>query len=168
MFLKLFAQQITRRIPLDTTDKAILGIIQSNFPISSHPYADIGNQVGLDENEVLARVQALEEQGVIRRIGANFQSKRLGWHSTLCAAKVPETAMDTFVEKVNAHPGVTHHYLRDHDLNLWFTMIGPSKDEVARTLAAITEQTGIPILNLPAEKLFKIKVDFAMTDENKS
>ena len=168
MFLNLYAQQINRSMLVDTKDKAILGIIQSNFPISSRPYADIGTQVGLDENEVLTRVQALEKQGVIRRIGANFQSKRLGWHSTLCAAKVPETAMDTFVEEVNAHPGVTHHYMRDHDLNLWFTMIGPSKEEVARTLAAITEKTGIPVLNLPAEKMFKIKVDFAMTQGNKS
>jgi hypothetical protein len=63
---------------------------------------------------------------------------------------------------------VTHNYLRNHDWNIWFTMIGPSKDEVAQTLATITEKTGIPILNLPAERLFKIKVDFAMNDETTS
>jgi hypothetical protein len=63
---------------------------------------------------------------------------------------------------------VTHNYLRNHDLNIWFTMIGPSREEVARNLAAITEKTGIPILNLPAEKLFKIKVDFAMNNEKSS
>ncbi len=153
---------------MDAHDKAILGIIQSDFPITGHPYAVIGDQIGLDENEVLDRVKALKEQGVIRRIGANFQSKRLGWHSTLCAARVPDDSMDTFVAEVNAHPGVTHNYLRNHDWNIWFTMIGPCKEEVARTLAAITKKTGIPILNLPAEKLFKIKVDFAMNDEKTS
>ncbi len=147
---------------MDSHDKAILDIIQSNFPISHRPYADIGNQLGLSEDEVLMRIQALMEQGVIRRIGANFQSNRLGWHSTLCAARVPEESLDTFVAEVNAHPGVTHNYLRDHAWNIWFTMIGPSKAEVAQTLAAITEKTSIPILNLPAEQMFKIKVEFAM------
>jgi DNA-binding Lrp family transcriptional regulator len=153
---------------MDAKDKAILGIIQSEFPITERPYADIGEQIGMKEDEVLARVQNLAQQGIIRRIGANFQSKRLGWHSTLCAARVPETAMDGFIEEVNAHPGVTHNYLRNHDWNIWFTMIGPSKDEVAQTLATITEKTGIPVLNLPAERLFKIKVDFAMNDETTS
>ena len=153
---------------MDSHDKAILGIIQSDFPITKRPYADIGSRVGLDEHEVLARVKALVEQHVIRRIGANFNSNRLGWHSTLCAAKVPDASMDEFVAEVNAHPGVTHNYLRNHDLNIWFTMIGPSREEVARSLAAITQKTGIPILNLPAEKLFKIKVDFAMNDEKPS
>ncbi|WP_462323338.1 siroheme decarboxylase subunit alpha [Desulfoplanes sp.] len=153
---------------MDAYDKAILGIIQSDFPITGRPYADIGDMVGLAENEVLARVNTLMDQGVIRRIGANFQSKRLGWHSTLCAARVPEDTMATFVAEVNVHPGVTHNYLRNHDWNIWFTMIGPSQDGVADSLAAITEKTGIPILNLPAEKLFKIKVDFAMNDEKTS
>ncbi len=150
---------------MDSHDKAILDIIQSHFPVTRRPYADIGKQVGLDENAVLARVKNLVEQGVIRRIGANFQSGRLGWHSTLCAARVPEKKMETFVAEVNALPGVTHNYLRHHAWNIWFTMIGPTKDDVAGTLAGITKKTGIPILNLPAQQLFKIKVDFAMNKE---
>lgn len=147
---------------MDSIDKKILGIIQSDFPITHRPYAQVAQQVGIAEEEVLARVTALHETGVIRRIGANFQSKRLGWHSTLCAARVPEADIDSFVAEVNSYPGVTHNYLRNHAWNIWFTFIGPTKENVAATLASITEKTGISILNLPAENMFKIKVDFAM------
>ena len=147
---------------LDAHDRAILEIIQSGFPLEPRPYAVIGAQVGLSEAETLERVRAMKAKKVIRRMGANFQSAKLGFHSTLCAAKVPDEKFDAFVREVNAHPGVTHNYLRDHAYNVWFTCIGPSREAVAGVLAGITEQTGIPILNLPAERMYKIKVDFRM------
>ncbi len=156
--MDLFCTEFT----MDRLDRKILDIIQSHFPLTSRPYADVGSQVGLTETEVLARVRALQEKGIIRRIGGNFQSRQLGWHSTLCAAHVPEDQIDSFVAEVNAHPGVTHNYLRRHRLNIWFTFIGPSPEDVARELASITEATGIPILNLPASRMYKIKVDFSM------
>ena len=149
---------------MDAYDRKILDVIQSNYPISARPYADVGAQVGLTEAEVLARVRALRHKGVIRRIGANFSSQVLGWQSTLCAARVPEDKVEAFVAEVNRHPGVTHNYLRQHSYNVWFTFIGPSMEAVRAALAEITEATGIPVLNLPAERLFKIKVDFAMED----
>lgn len=147
---------------MDAYDRKILDVIQSKFPISAHPYADVGEQVGLTEAEVLARVRALRQKGVIRRIGANFQSDKLGWQSTLCAARVPEDRIESFVAEVNRHPNVTHNYLRDHPYNVWFTYVGPSMEDVRKALAEIAMNTGISVLNLPAERLFKIKVDFAM------
>ncbi|XPV75278.1 MAG: AsnC family transcriptional regulator [Desulfovibrio sp.] len=150
---------------MDAIDKEILGIIQSGFPLVPRPYAEIAETVGTTEEDVTKRVSALREDGVIRRIGANFQSRKLGWHSTLCAAKVPEDKMDEFVAEVNQHSGVTHNYLRENEFNIWFTYIGPSKEEVIATLDSITEKTGIKVLYLPATKLFKIKVDFKMDDK---
>jgi siroheme decarboxylase len=150
---------------MDTLDRKLLDIIQTNFPLAARPYAEIGRTLGLTEAETLARVRALKERGVIRRIGANFQSRKLGWRSTLCAAKVPPERLDEFVAEVNRHPGVTHNYLRRHDYNVWFTFIAPSWEEVTSALASITEKTGIEILNLPAEKTFKIRVDFPMEEE---
>ncbi|UJX42247.1 AsnC family transcriptional regulator [Desulfovibrio sp. JY] len=150
---------------MDATDKRILDIIQTGFPIASRPYAAIGEAVGLTEAETLARVRALKGKGIIRRIGANFQSAKIGFCSTLCAASAPPEKLDAFIKAVNAHPGVTHNYLRQHALNVWFTMIGPSREDIAEALAAITAETGISILNLPADRLFKIRVDFAMSDE---
>lgn len=150
---------------MDATDKRILDIIQTGFPIAPRPYAAIGEQVGLTEAEALARIRALKASGIIRRIGANFQSAKIGFKSTLCAASVPPEKLDDFTAAVNAHPGVTHNYLRAHALNIWFTMIGPSREAIREGLAAITAKTGIPILNLPADRLFKIRVDFSMSDE---
>ena len=149
-------------VMMDAVDRRILGIIQSAFPLESRPYKVIGEQVGISEEEALARVRSLKERKIIRRLGANFQSAKLGFRSTLCAAKVPEQAMESFVAAVNAQPGVTHNYLRDHEYNIWFTLIGPSWEAVCDTLDGIARQTGIAILNLPATKLYKIKVDFQM------
>jgi len=149
---------------MDRTDKRLLDAIQTDFPLAPRPYAVLGARLGLTEAETLARVRALRQTGIIRRIGANFQSSRLGFTSTLCAAAVPPEALEAFIAVVNAHPGVTHNYLRDHRINVWFTMIGPSASAIRQALGAMAAATGIPILNLPADRLFKIRVDFAMSE----
>ncbi len=149
---------------MDDLDKRLLDIIQSDFPLEARPYAVVGERLGISEDEALARVRALKQSGVIRRIGGNFQSRKLGFHSTLCAARVPEDKLDAFVAEVNRHPGVTHNYLRRHPYNVWFTFIGPSRQEVDDTLAAMRRATGIDILNLPASRMYKIKVDFKMAN----
>lgn len=147
---------------LDAVDRRILGMIQSSFPIAPRPYAVIGEAAGISEEEALERVRSLKKRKIIRRVGANFQSAKLGFRSTLCAAKVPQDSLDGFVSEVNSHTGITHNYLRDHEYNIWFTCIGPSWDAVCDLLDGISGKTGIPILNLPAERLYKIKVDFQM------
>ena len=110
---------------MDVYDKEILNIIQSSFPLDSRPYAIIGEQIGLSEDETLKRVNTLRETGVIRRLGGNFGSRELGWRSTLCAAQVPEDKLDCFISEVNQYPGVTHNYLRENEFNIWFTLIAP-------------------------------------------
>lgn len=150
---------------LDSIDKKILDIIQTNFPLATNPYQIIGEQVGISAKDALEKVINLKKVGIIRRLGANFQSKKLGFRSTLCAAKVPQEKMDVFIKEVNAKKGVTHNYLRDHTYNIWFTLIGSSWDSVCKTLDDITAKTGIDILNLPAKKMYKIKVNFAMEEE---
>ena len=152
---------------MDNIDKKILDIIQTDYPLVSRPYAAIGEQVGLTQAEALARVRAMQGKGIIRRIGANFQSRLLGWKSTLCAAAVPEEKIEDFVAVVNSYPGVTHNYLRRHTYNIWFTFISSTWEDIEESLAAITEKTGVKVLNLPAERMFKIRVDFRM-QENES
>nr|WP_072311444.1 MULTISPECIES: siroheme decarboxylase subunit alpha [Desulfovibrio] len=151
---------------MDNMDRQLLDIIQTGFPLSPRPYAELGQRLGLDEQEVLDRVRGLKARKIIRRLGANFQSAKLGFVSTLCAAKVPQDKMDAFVAEVNAKPGVTHNYLREHDYNIWFTLISPSREETQAILDGITQATGVPILNLPATKLFKIRVDFRMDNDS--
>lgn len=147
---------------LDTLDKKLLDIIQTDFPIEPRPYAVLGERLGIGEEEALARVKNLKSRRIIRRLGANFQSSALGFRSTLCGAHVPEGKLDNFIACVNALPGVTHNYLRKHKFNVWFTVIGPSWEDVCATIDGITKSTGVPVMNLPATKLFKIRVDFPM------
>ena len=146
---------------LDEMDRMILNEIQSHFPIEARPYQVLGEKLGCSEEEALQRVQDLKDREVIRRIGANCNSRKLGYTSTLCAAKVPSRLMERFVEVVNSYMGVTHNYRRDHDFNIWFTLIAPSEEKIERILREIIELTGVgEVISLPAERLFKIQVDF--------
>ena len=146
---------------MNKTDRKILNEIQSDFPISSRPYHDLGRRLNLTEDEVIEAVGRMKDEGIIRRIGGNFHSAHLNFVSTLCAAKVPEDKIDMFVEVVNDYPGVTHNYLRKNAYNIWFTFIAEEMAHIDDALREIAEKTGVTeILNLPAEKMFKIKVDF--------
>ena len=146
---------------MDEIDKSILNRIQSKFPIDPQPYRIIAEELGLVETEVLERVTVLKQRGIIRRIGGNFVPEKLGFVSTLCAAKVPESKIEAFAEAVNRHPGVTHNYQRDNDYNIWFTFIAPSMADIEDRLARIARETGIEeILNLPATRVFKIRAHF--------
>lgn len=148
---------------VDEIDKRLLDIIQSDFPLESRPYLIIGEKLGVSEQEALARTNALRASGIIRRIGANFQSAKVGFVSSLCAAKVPSEKLDAFVELVNSYEGVTHNYERDHEYNVWFTLITRDAEERRRILAEIGERSGVTPLDLPAARLFKIRVDFRMS-----
>jgi DNA-binding Lrp family transcriptional regulator len=148
-------------VQMDRLDKSILNRIQTNFPLTSRPYATIARELGTSEAEVLARVARLKENDVIRRIGGNFVPGKVGFVSTLCTAQVPEEKIERFAETVNAYPGVTHNYLRGNAFNVWFTFIAPSMETIRAHLARISEKTGVKrILNLPATHVFKIKAKF--------
>ncbi len=146
---------------LDDTDKAIINRIQSEFPITSRPFLTVAEELDLTEKEVLARVARLKKEGIIRRIGGNFVPGKLGFVSTLCAARVPADKIERFAAVVNRYPGVTHNYQRDNHYNVWFTFISPSMVEIEANLKKITTETGVnDILNLPATRVFKIKAQF--------
>ena len=141
----------------------VLDLIQSGFPLESDPYGVIAAQLGATRGDVLEAVASLRAEGTIRRLGASFSSKKLGYSSTLCALAVPGDAneVDRVAAIVNAYPNITHNYLRTNRYNLWFTIIARGPEEVARILAEIEEKSGCTnALNLPATALYKIKVDF--------
>jgi DNA-binding Lrp family transcriptional regulator len=148
-------------ILLDDIDKAIINRIQSNFPITSRPYLTLANELDLTEKDLLNRVSRLKKIGIIRRIGGNFVPAKLGFVSTLCAARVPADKVEHFAAVVNRYPGVTHNYQRNNEYNVWFTFISPSMEEIEANLKKIAEETEVnDILNLPATKVFKIKAQF--------
>jgi DNA-binding Lrp family transcriptional regulator len=146
---------------MDAIDKRLLNLIQEDFPIAAEPFRLVGEQLGIGEAEVRERIGRLKQAGIIRRIGAVFDPRQLGFASTLCAARVPEEKVRAFVEIVNARPGVTHNYRREHDYNVWFTLIAPGEEALAVELSGIKRETGIDdILSLRAVRTFKINARF--------
>jgi siroheme decarboxylase len=146
---------------MDETDKRILNILQSGFPLTAEPFAEIARQVGISENETLERVGRMKDSGVIRRIGAIFESRKLGFASALCAARVPESSLPAFVKTVNAYTGVTHNYRRNHPYNVWFTCIAPTAEALGAFLDDLRDKTNVrDILCMRAVKTFKVNAQF--------
>ena len=144
---------------IDQMDKQLLNLIQSDFPITERPFQDLGQQLGISEEEVLERITELSHSGVIRRLGGLFDSRRVGYKGTLCALQVPEAEIEQVAEVVNSYPGITHNYLRSHDYNMWFTLLAPSDERINDILNEIKAKTGLHnMLILPALEIYKVLV----------
>lgn len=150
--------------PMDGVEARVLTRIQRDFPVVSRPFAALGEELGLTEDEVRSAVTRLSERRLIRSLGPVFDPRALGYVSTLCAASVPAEKVDTVAAIINARPEVTHNYLRAHPVNLWFTVIAQPEARLAQIIAELERDTGLVIHNLPAERLFKIRVEFDFTD----
>ncbi len=148
---------------MDEINKQLITLIQSDFPITDRPYAAIGRQLGISEQEVISRIEEIMKSGEIRRLGASFDSRRLGYTSTLCALHVPREKLEKAVAAINSYHNVTHNYERNHYYNVWFTLIAPSRERIGEILMEIEKAAGVgPVLDLPATRLFKIQVDLPM------
>ncbi len=146
---------------MDDIDRKLLEEIQSDFPVTQRPYKDLGVRLSCSEDNIRTRIKRLKKEGIIRRIGGNFDSQRIGFTTTLCAARVPDDKIEEFVRVVNKYNGVTHNYLRDYHYNIWFTFVAPNMKVINRYIEEIMKHTGVEeILNLPAVKKFKILVNF--------
>ncbi len=152
-------------IPLDDTDKRLMNMLQSNFPLDPEPFALVASEAELELDDVLARTRRLLDGRIIREITPIFDTRALGYESMLVAAKVDADNPQRAAHAVNAHPGVSHNYLRTHDFNLWFTIATPpdSKLGLRGTLDALMEETGAESMReLPTLTLFKINMNLEM------
>jgi DNA-binding Lrp family transcriptional regulator len=152
-------------IPLDETDKRLMNLLQSSFPIDPEPFALVASEAELELGDVLARTQRLLENRIIREITPIFDTRALGYESMLVAAKVDSDNPQRAAKIVNAHPGVSHNYLRTHEFNLWFTIATPPDSELGLhgTLEALMEETGAESMReLPTLTLFKINMNLEM------
>ena len=146
--------------------RQILNIIQVRFPVERYPFAELARQLDSNEAEIIDQINQLKEVGVIRRMGAIFDAAHLGYMSTLVAVQVPQVALDAFVSDVNALPGVSHNYGRNHRYNVWFTLTMPSQESIDETIERLRRDHKLrAIYSLPAERLFKIKVNFSFADQ---
>lgn len=150
---------------LDDLDRRLLERIQRDFPIEPRPFEALARELATDEAAIIARVRGLHDAGFVRQIGPVFDLHRLGYTSTLCAAKVAADAVDAVAERINAYPEVTHNYLRDAKFNVWFTLVAPSVERIGQILQEIRLLPGVEdVISLPNERTFKINVHFATGD----
>jgi DNA-binding Lrp family transcriptional regulator len=152
-------------IPLDDTDKRLMNLLQSRFPLDPEPFAMVASEAELELEDVLGRTQRLLDNRIIREITPIFDTRALGYESMLVAAKVDSDNPQRAAKIVNAHPGVSHNYLRTHEFNLWFTIATPPDSELGLkgSVDALMEATGAESMReLPTLTLFKINMNLEM------
>lgn len=147
----------------DSIDRKILNILQSDFPLVREPWKAIGDKAGLREQEVFDRVGVLKKKNVVRQVGAIFDTRRLGYTSTLVAMRFPADKLDAAAQFLNRHPGISHNYARVGQFNLWFTLAVPPGRSIPDDVATLARVTGAEATRLlPTIRFFKIGVNFDM------
>ena len=148
---------------METVDRQLLNIIQAEFPLETEPYKAIGRQLDIPEEEVVQRLDTLKKQNVLRQISAIFDTRRLGYKTSLVAMRLPQETLTQAAHHINKHPGVSHNYARNGHFNLWFT-IAVSPDEVLEeTVERLAQETNAESVRLmPTIRFFKIGVNFDM------
>ena len=150
--------------PMSPLDRQIMDVIQARFPVTSQPYDEVGKQLGVTEGQVMERVHVMYEQDRIRRIGPIFDTYKLGYVSTLVGCKIPPERLDEVAQIVNSYIEVTHNYMRDHEFNMWFTLIAPGDEHVERILSEMRKSTGIEhFYSMPFTTRYKVWVEFSTT-----
>ena len=156
---------------MDKMDQNILSTLQNEFPICAKPYDILAEKLGLTVEELWERVNKMLDTGVIRRIGASLDSKKLGYASTLAAVRVANDDVETAAQVIGKYYEVTHSYQRENEYNVWFTLIATSNDRINQILKEIQKELGLndeDVLNLPVLKLFKLDARFKTNAEENS
>lgn len=152
-------------VPLDERDKQLLNLLQSKFPLAPRPFDAIADAMDADLGWVLERTQKLLDDRIIRELTPIFDSRALGYETMLVAASVDAENPQRAAKVINAHPGVSHNYLRNHEFNLWFTIATPpdSKLGLDGTIEVLARESGATsVRQLPTLRLFKINMNLEM------
>jgi DNA-binding Lrp family transcriptional regulator len=148
---------------LDDLDRTLLERLQDSFPLVPRPFAALAQSVSLDEAGALARIRRLKAEGFMRQISGIFDTRRLGYQSTLVAFHVLDEELEDVAAQISGHPGVSHNYARPHRYNLWFTLAVPPAQDLPDEIRRLARQSGVDDwLDLPALKTFKIKTHFVV------
>lgn len=147
---------MTMQTELDPIDRTILNRLQDDLPLSPAPFGDVADELGLSQDDLLARMIRMKEAGIITRFGPFFDAEAMGGAFCLCAMAVPDGDFETVLTKVNAHSEVAHNYQRDHRLNMWFVLATETPEGITTTADAIEMETGLDVLRFPKLQEFFI------------
>lgn len=148
---------------MDKIDSQILQELQYNFPLSERPYEVIAGRLKISKEEIWNRIQTMLDKGLIRRMGASFDSNKLGFRSTLAAVSVAPELVNHAAEIIGRFYEVTHSYLRNDVFNIWFTLIAIDDNRIENILEQIRKSLSLEqskVLNLPMKRLFKLDARF--------
>ena len=145
---------------MDAVDCDIINGLQGGFPICERPYAEAAQRLGIDEDELIQRLDKMLSEGFLSRFGPMYHAERLGGGLTLAAMAIAEQDFERVAEQVNAFPEVAHNYEREHELNMWFVLATETPARIGEVLGEIESQTGYPVHNMPKLKEFFIGLRF--------
>jgi DNA-binding Lrp family transcriptional regulator len=134
---------------MDDSDRRLINALQDGFPIAERPYAEVGERLGLNEDDVIARLERLLAAGMLSRFGPMYDAERLGGGLTLAAIAVPEDRFDEVAAIISDFPEVAHNYRRTHELNMWFVLATERPERIRTALAEIAAATALPVIDLP-------------------
>jgi len=146
---------------LTELDRRLLNDFQQDFPLSPTPYADMARRLGVTEEEVLARLEALKSAGAVSRVGAVVRPNTVGV-STLAAMAIPPEQLESVATLVNGYTEVNHNYEREHRLNLWFVATAPEAERLTAVLDEIATRTGYEVLSFPLVEDYHIDLGFEL------
>lgn len=141
---------------MDELERRILNALQGGFPLCERPYAEAAAALGVSEEQLIARLAHMLEEGVLTRFGPMYNADRFGGGFELCAMRVPQQDIERVAAQVNSHPEVAHNYEREHDWNMWFVLAAESPPQLAQARKRIERETGYAVLSLPKEREFRI------------
>ncbi|MEX2247175.1 MAG: AsnC family transcriptional regulator [Dehalococcoidia bacterium] len=145
---------------LDETDRLLLNNLQGGFPVAHRPFAAVAERLGLDEDDVIARIRRLVETGALSRFGTILNAPQLGGERTLAAIRVPAERFEEVAAFVNGLEAVSHNYERTHDYNMWFVISSEDEADIRATIETIERETGLAVLNLPSLEEFFVDIRF--------
>jgi siroheme decarboxylase len=134
---------------MDKIDRQIINTLQAGFPICDAPYHQVALHLGLTEQKLIDRLQALLDDGTLTRFGPLYHAEQMGGALTLAAVKAPPERFADVTGIINAFPEVAHNYARNHTLNMWFVIATETPEQIQRTITEIEQQTGLTVYNMP-------------------
>ncbi|MCP4126075.1 MAG: Lrp/AsnC family transcriptional regulator [Gammaproteobacteria bacterium] len=145
---------------MDAIDRTIINQLQGGFPICDHPYQIVAERLGIEESELIQRLEQMLEHNQLTRFGPMYHAERLGGGLSLCAMRIPEQDFERVTEQVNAFPEVAHNYARDHKLNMWFVLATETPERIATVLEQIEQKTGYQVYDMPKQHEFFVGLKF--------